>query len=344
MATHRRASELLCAANSLVSDYMAVRAGETVIITADSATDPLAIDVLLGAVQLSGARATLLMSPQLPFQGSLADPYVAEPAVLAVQHCDVWLDLCFPYMAGSAACDNAIKRGRVRYLLAGDLGSEGLLRMFGKADLDTLFEFQAAFSAIAEKAVGKRWRVSNAAGSDVTFQLAEPVFRRPRRAQGPGLYGTPGSAVLYPDVESVRGRIVIDSAFHEYYSIFPTPLTLEVDGRIRSVSGGGCERAPMERALRRAGGGDYGQVIHFTYGFNPGARSRPDALIESSRVTGMNAVGLGKPFWVPGGGENHPDGLMSQQSIWIENAQIINDGVPVADELVRVAERLTPLP
>jgi hypothetical protein len=84
-----------------------------------------------------------------------------------------------------------------------------------------------------------------------------------------------------------------------------------------------------ERALRRAGGGDFGRVIHFTVGFHPAARFAGASFIEDIRSPGANAIGLGVPWWEPGGGENHPDAVMTAQSIWVDGAQVVRDGTVV---------------
>ena len=99
-----------------------------------------------------------------------------------------------------------------------------------------------------------------------------------------------------------------------------------------------------ERALRRAGGGEhYGHVIHFTHGVHPTARVTGESFIEDMRATGNNAVGLGIPFWLPGGGENHPDAILAGQSLWVDGQAIVSDGVIVGPpELARLAERLVP--
>ena len=85
----------------------------------------------------------------------------------------------------------------------------------------------------------------------------------------------------------------------------------------------------MDRALRRAGGGDYGHVIHFSCGLHPAARFRGTCFIEDIRTVGCNAIGLGKPWWQPGGGENHPDGIVCRQTLSIEGLTVIRDGAIV---------------
>ncbi len=336
--------ELARAADVLVRDYMAVRQNENVLITADTATDMFAVQAVLSCVETIGAKGAVVTIPQLPFQGTLADPYIPDTVSGAIMRCDVWIDLTFPYFAGATVHDEAINTGRVRYLLGGDMGSGGMARLFGKVDLDRNFEVQHRFDVVISDAEGRECRVTNGHGTDVSFITAKSSYTKPRRANQPGMYVVPGACTIFPEKESVRGKIAVGSAFHEYYTSMPEPLILQIDGRIREMSGGGSERSVMDRALRRAGGGEYGYVIHFTHGIHPSARQTGASFIEDMRVTGANAVGLGLPWWEPGGGENHPDAIVSMQSLWVDDEQIVKDGALVSPaDLAELGDALQPL-
>ena len=337
------AGDVALAADVLVRDYMAVQAGEAVIITADTATDPALSDALMTAVAQADARGAVLVIPRLPYQGGLANPYVPPVVAGAVASCTVWIDLTFPYLAGSKVCDDALQGGRVRYLLGADMGCAGLVRLFGGVDLDAYYQVHRGFDEVTAAAIDRPVRITDSYGSDVTFTLARPAFTKPRRASAPGLYFIPGSCTMFPAPETVRGALHVVSSFHEYYARFSEPATLVIDGRIREIRGGGAERLAFERALRRAGGGDYGHVIHFTHGIHPAARVTGESFVEDMRAVGNDAVGLGIPFWLPGGGENHPDAVLSRQSLWVDGVQIVRDGVIVdPPPLARAAERLVP--
>ena len=336
--------ELAYAADMMVRDYFCVEPGDNLLITADTATDRDAVDAVMNAAHTIGAKPAVMTSPQLPYQGALANAYISEPLAAAMRQCDAWIDLQFPYVAGSDAHDEAMKSNRMRYLLAGDLSAGGLIRMFGKVDLDQLYGVKDRLCDIIAEATGKEVRITNPLGSDVTFNLAKPAFTKTRHADRPGLYFVPGSCTMFPEPDSVRGMVAIDAAFHEFYEPMTEPMMLTIDGKIQSVDGGGTSRTVMDRSLKRAGGGDYGYVIHFTYAIQPSARYTGKSFVEDSRVTGSNAVGLGIPFWEPGGGENHPDGVLSQQSIWIDGSKIVEDGIIIGPtDLAKAAEAVLPV-
>ena len=336
-------SELARGADVLVRDQMAVKPGESVLITSDTAGDLVAVEAVLNAATLAGAKAAVILNRPLPLQGLLADPFVAAPLAEAVKNCDVWIDMTCPYLAGSNTHDAAMKNKRTRYLLAVDIASGGLRRVYAGVDMDALYAVQKELDSLVAAATGKTCHITNQAGSDVTFTLAKPSYGKRRRADVPGTTSVPGSCLMYPELDSVRGHVVLDTLFHEYHIPLRTPLVIELDGRIQSVSGGGSERAVMERALRRAAGGDFGYIIHFTLGFHPAAR-QGQGFVEDLRVTGNNAVGFGLPWWEPGGGENHPDGLMSLQTLTIAGQPITENGVVVGPpKAAKLAAKLKPL-
>lgn len=336
--------DLARAALRLMRDFMCLSEGEHVLVTADSNTPKTAVDAVVNASYGLGAKvASVTLAPPLPFQGGLADPYIPDPVVAAGQNSDVWIDLCMPYIAGSTLYDKAMKNNRTRYFLGADIGAGGILRIFGKADLDKVLAVSDALNELLANSSGKKCRLATPSGTEVTFELAHPEGLSFERATKPGGYFVPGAVAVIPELESVTGTIVCHTAFHEYYTPLKQPYRFEVDGKIQSISGGGSELNAMDRALRRAGNGDYGYIVHFSYGYHPAARFTGKSFIEDQRVIGGNAVGFGLPPWVEGGGENHPDCVMHEQSLWIGDEQIIDHGTLIAPpNLAGIADALKP--
>jgi hypothetical protein len=320
-----QAFDVARAATLLVRDQFCIGGGETVIVTADSGTDRTAIEAILAAAAGAGARPILMLLPQLPYQGKLADPYIPDAVANAVAASDVWFDMTFPYLAGSSAHDAAMKAGRTRYLLLGDANAAALRRLYS-IDIDALFRVQSRLDDLIEAHVGASCRMTSATGTDIVFRLGKAGGRKSRHADKPGSSTVMGSCIFYPEPLSVRGTIALDAIFHEYYSLLSAPIRLEVDGDIRRVDHVKEHEMPTERALRRAGGGRYGRVIHLTCGFHPAAHFSGRSFIEDIRSAGSNAIGLGVPWWEPGGGENHPDGVVVRQSLWVDGQPVVRDG------------------
>ena len=63
----------------------------------------------------------------------------------------------------------------------------------------------------------------------------------------------------------------------------------EAESKSRALKDGGGQAIMAERALRRAGGGEFGRIIHFTVGFHPAARFSGTSFIEYIRSPGANA-------------------------------------------------------
>jgi len=76
------ASLLAVGAEAMVGDYMCVRRGEHVLVTADLATDREAIGAVVNAARARGARPAVLTMPQLPFQDRWPTPTSPIPSRL----------------------------------------------------------------------------------------------------------------------------------------------------------------------------------------------------------------------------------------------------------------------
>lgn len=334
---------LIRAAENLL-DFLSVRAGEDVLITTDVGSDPAVSSTIFAVAERLGAHPTTVVAPKLPFQGTLADPYISRTLAVAAKSCDVWIDLTFPYLAGSHVHDDVMGTKRVRYILGGDMARDNFGRLYGMVDFDQYFDAQGEFDRVFLGAVGKLVRITTPRGTDVTFTLSKSTLTKPRRATGPGMYLVLGSCSIAPQIETVKGKVVVTSSFHEFYETLAAPITLIVNGKVSELSGGGPSREPLNRAMLRAGGGEYGSIIHFSHGLHPAARMTGRCFIEDMRTIGSNAVGLGIPWWEPGGGENHPDTVLTEQSLWIDNVQIIRDGTIIAPApLAERAAKLAPI-
>ncbi|KVE85510.1 hypothetical protein WI99_16705 [Burkholderia cepacia] len=329
------------AADFLLRDYMAVTPRDQVLITADTDTDRRAIDALVAACRVIGSRVSVATMPRLPYQGKLADPLIPDAVVSALTACDVWIDLTFPYLSGSDAHASVTRAGRARSVNILDLGADGLARLFSTVDFDELFAVQKGLDTLIADSEGKRCRIANHAGTDVEFVLAPAKKGKARHQDVPGTTAPMGSAVILPVPESVKGRIVVDAVFHEWYTPLRERLTIDVDGPISRLAGGGADHDVFDRALRRAGKGEWGSVIHFSHGFHPGARFTTRSFNEDIRVRGNDAVGFGTPWWEDGGGENHPDAVCVQHTFAIDGNEVVRDGRIVwPPELARAEAKL----
>jgi len=334
MFSHPR---LARAADNLVREQFCVAQGESVLITADSTVESDLIDAVVQAVLRRGGKPLVALAPSLPFQGGLSDPYVGDSLAAAAVASDVWLDFCFPYHAGSRIHSAAMQAQRCRYGLLAISRADSLARLYGAVDFASLIDFNIAFMEFVAESAGQTARFTCAAGTDVSFVLDKVKLKRPRAMNKPGMDTVPGAQSLYPVKDSVRGRIVIQALFDETYRKLRKPIAIEADGRITAVSGAAPEdNASFERALRRARGENtLGTFVHFTFGFHPAARLTGEQFVEDIRLPGSNAIGMGLPWWEAGGGENHPDGVVLDQSLWFDDLLLVDQGRFVGPERLR---------
>lgn len=338
---------LVRAAHVLVHEHFDARAGECVLISADAGTETALLEALAGAALAARAQPLVATIPRLPFQGALADSYLPEALGAAAAASDVWLDLCFPYLAGSTLHDRAMQARRTRYGLIATAAAASLARLYGGVEFGALMDCQCALVEFLESRAGAPVRLTCPLGTELTFMLDEIKLKRERVARSPGMHTVPGAQSLYPARGSVNGRIVLQALFDEHYRHLRRPIVLGVrGGALEGFEGAAAEDRPcLERALARAAGRDGTvQVIHFTFAFHPAARHTGAHFIEDIRALGANAVGLGLPWWEEGGGENHPDGVVLDQSLAIDGELIVEAGRLVGPAALRpLIERLAPL-
>jgi hypothetical protein len=335
------------AADCLVKEQFAVRPGESVLLTADSNVERALVDAVVNAVARRGGKPLVALAPTLPFQGGLSDPYVGDSLAAAVVASDVWLDFCFPYHAGSRIHNAAMEAKRCRYGLLSLSRASSLERLYGGVEFSALMDFNIAFMEFVAAAAGQTVRFSCPAGTDVSFVLDKVKLKRARVCDRPGMDTVPGAQSLYPVKDSVRGRIVIQALFDERYRRLRKPITITADGAITGIEGAAPEdHASFERALRRASTeGKLGTFVHFTYGFHPAARLTGEQFVEDIRLPGSNAIGMGLPWWEAGGGENHPDGVVLDQSLWFGEQLVVDKGhfvgpAPLRELYARLLPRL----
>ena len=106
----------------------------------------------------------------------------------------------------------------MRYFLGADMGAEEIVRPMGGSDLDRMFALGDSLGEPIAESAGKDCRIANAKGTDVTFTRGKPQGFALAKATGPGGYFVPGTATIYPEMESVKRSVVTSNMFHEYYS------------------------------------------------------------------------------------------------------------------------------
>jgi 2,5-dihydroxypyridine 5,6-dioxygenase len=337
--------ELFEAAYKLVKDILHVERGEEVVITADSSSDWSVVEATAAATKAVGGKPLILYHPTPPAVGRAADPYLPlKSLTAALKNADVWIEYNKSWLLYSTAYEETVKENRVRYMCLVGMTADMMVRLIGRVDIKTLYEFQRRLAEVTKKA--KRMRIVSPAGMDVEFENdpERPVLVE-GEVSGPGEYMLVGQVDWAPIEESINGVIVFDGSVWppEELGLLSSPIKLHVEnGRVTRVEGG-REARIFERWLRSFNDPKMFYIAHISYGCNPGAKLTGN-IIEDERVWGVVEWGLGSqsPTFKGklGMASSHTDGISLNPTVYADEEKIIEDGEYVHPLLKPLADKL----
>jgi 2,5-dihydroxypyridine 5,6-dioxygenase len=339
--------ELATVAYKIIRDIMAVKKGESILITVDSAGCWTVAEELAKIAESMGARIMVAYHSTPVGVGKVAEPYLPDSLKAAIPQTDVWLELNTQWLGYSAPYEEAlVPPNRVRYLCLCGLDVERMVRFFGRLDLRAQDEFQNKVVEVTRRA--QKMRIMTSAGTDVSF---ENDSKRPVLSElwchTPGAHFPPGQIAWAPIEESINGDIVFDGSF---YAGGPAdlpnlcePITFHVrKGVCVEISGG--EKAKIVRKwLDFLNDPGMYHEAHLCYGFNPGAKTS-GICVEDERIWGVTEWGFGHQgiqFKADGvSAVSHLDGICLNSSVWQDGEQVLNEGQVVHPELIELAHKL----
>jgi leucyl aminopeptidase (aminopeptidase T) len=340
--------ELFHAALKLVRDVLKVRPGEEVAITADSDTDPTVVEAVSAAAKALEAKPVVLVTPSPPgVVGKAADPYLPLKILIpAIQGADVWIEFNKYWLLYSSVYEEAMRSGRVRYMCLVGMTSDMMIRLIGRVDIATLYEFQRRLAEITRRA--RRMRIVSPAGTDIEFENdpRRPVFVE-GEVKGPGEYMLFGQVDWAPVEDTLNGVIVFDGSLWppEELGLLTAPVRLEVRAGTITRIEGGREARTFEAWLRSFRDPRMFRIAHIAYGCNPGARLTGN-ILEDERVWGVVEWGIGSQAesfkGKFGPAPSHADGIILSPTVWADGQKLIENGSYVHPELKPLEEKLRP--
>ena len=159
--------ELANACYKLMHDLIKVKKGESVLITADSKPDFRVVEEMAKAAEVLGAKTMVAWHSTPKGYGALTMPYLPDPLIACVDKTDVWVEMNDQWLLYSPIWDKAVNNGRTRQVMLGGLSIERIVRCIGEVDLEAQQAFQNRLTEMTRAT--KRMRITNAAGTDVTF-------------------------------------------------------------------------------------------------------------------------------------------------------------------------------
>ncbi|HWQ17955.1 MAG TPA: hypothetical protein VNL13_09020 [Sulfolobales archaeon] len=286
--------ELAEAARKLVDKVLHIRPGEEVVITADSGSDWRVVVATAQAVRLAGARPLVLwfnMARGFAMQAEKDIPVRAIRA--AVLNSDVWIEFNKNWLLYSSIYEEAIKSGRIRYLILVGMDADMMVRMIGRINIEALLEFQKRLQSIV--ADSKEFSLVSPEGTNMSFKNdpSRPILVE-GEVTGPGDYALIGQVDWAPIEESINGVFVVDGSIYppaELGSLRkPVKITIE-KGRIVSIEGG-REAEILRKWLEDLEDPNMYNVAHIALGCHPNAKLTGN-ILEDERVWGAVDWGFG---------------------------------------------------
>ena len=330
------------AASRLVNDILAVKAGESVAITCDPATDREMIKEIAQCIDADGAFPIILETYPPDGQTVLKDDELpVEVLSAALTAADVWIEINQRQLLYTTPFENALeKNDRLRYIVLAEIRPDVLIRTIGEVDVKQMKPLLLKIKELLEKS--KTVRITSRSGTDVICELDDvhPICCGYGDGSVPGFHTMPGDVNIVPRFGSVNGKIIFDGTLTGWGILGGERTELIVkDGVIEEIRG--TEAAEWFRNyLKNLEDPNMYKMAHVTIGLNPGAifsGSTP----EDERVWGVTTWGIGAvpaEDAPPHGQEavSHCDGTCSESTIWLDDRKIMERGRLVDEELKKL--------
>ena len=333
--------EIAVAAHKVVRDLVALKKGESLLITIDSLGYWRIAEETAKAAEAAGAKVLVAWHSTPPGYGKVGDPYLPDGLKAAIPETDVWVEYNNQWLLYSSAWEKALTNPkRVRYLFLGGLDEQQFVRCVGKIDLAIQKEFQDTLVNLTKKA--RSMRITNAAGTEVNFEN-DP--KRPITNEGwalePGAHFLLGQIGWAPKEESINGTIAFNGSFsgggEADLGILSEPITFHVKRGVCEDISGGDKAKFLKGWFARLKDPLMYHAAHVCYGFNPGVTRPTGRILEDERVFGCLQLGIGPSRL---GAPSHTDGVVLSPSVWADDVQLESEGRYVHPELVRLCREM----
>lgn len=330
----------------IAKDMCKIKAGESVLITADSETDFEPVKAVAQAAEALGAKVMIALCSTPDGYGKVADLRMPDCLNAAIPECDVWVEFNKQWLLYSSAWTKAMEKGRTRYLFLGGLDSAQITRTIAKLDMKLQADFQNKLVEITRKS--KFMQVTTPAGTDISFEndWTRPMLNE-LDAATPGAHFLTGQMGWAPVEETINGTIVYDGSFsgggEAELGVLKEPIRLTIEkGRIVKIDGGE-EAKFVAQWLKGLNDDRMYNMAHISYGFNPGSKLC-GLCTEDERVWGCTEWGIGYqgPMFCGSHGDaaSHADGICLNSTIIADGVKITDNGKIVHPELAPIAKAI----
>jgi leucyl aminopeptidase (aminopeptidase T) len=338
--------ELSKAAEIIANDLFAINPGETVVITADTESDPRVVNAFAQAAFTEGGVPMVVWTATPPGPAGMVDDFLPSSALKgALLTADCWVEFNYQYINYSKLMEDVCKRNKkLRYMILPAISVDGLVRLFVSVDQYALRDFVLA---VADRtARSNKVRITSELGQDIEFENDpnNPMDAETGFITDPGITNLNGQIAWTPKLDSVNGVLIFDGSLVPQIGILNEPVKVFLEKGVIQKVEGGSQAAEWWGWLRSF---DHPQMLrpaHICYGFHPAAKLSGQ-LGEDERVWGCTEWGFGAigSFLVPPDGlyaPSHTDGVTLNSSVWLDGVLIMKNGEIVDQELKKLAQKL----
>lgn len=339
--------ELGKAARVLVEEMLAVKHGETFVITADTESDRRVVNATAQSAFAVGAKPMVIWLAAPMGVGKAADPMLPVDALSeALKQADVWAEFNNKWLLYSTPFERAVfGNDKIRYINLVGMNVDMMTRLIGRVDMRQLATFMYEVRDLTKKA--RKVRVTTPTGTHLEFENnpEHPISCDVGKADVPGIHYLPGQIGWTPELQTIEGTLVFDGSIVPPCGLLTEPVRITVEkGRAVKIEGG-RQAAEFRKWLASFNDPHMFRLAHICYGFNPGAILSGN-IVEDERVWGATEWGLGyqsakdcPPNGIPA--VSHTDGICLNSSVWLDGVQLLNEGVVIDEYLKELAEEIT---
>lgn len=330
--------ELKAATDQVIRDWLELKPGEKVGITAATETDERVPESFAASVVSAGGQPLVLYTATPAGVGKAADNSIPIKAVgAALRECDAWIELNNTYLLYSTAWEIAKENPNLRHVAIGGMDAERIARLIGKVDTVGYRPFWKEIARMSKEA--KHIRVTTPYGMDLEFDN-NPDYPMGCDIGGcnvPGTHFVIGQIGWAPKYDTVNGTLVFDGALTPPCGLLEEPVRLTVENGVVTEVKGGRQAREFSDWLASFDHPNMYRIAHLCYGFNPNAKLCGN-ILEDERIWGCTEWGIGyytSEEAPPDGidAPSHTDGICSNSSVWLDGIQIMDEGEIVDEKL-----------
>ena len=333
--------EVTNAALKLVRDFMLVKEGENVVITADTSADFRVVEAVAGTAYSVGANPVII---HYPTSGKAFEEPI-RPVADAVEHADVWIELAY-YCSMHTPCFKKALENGARFTCLNGMDVIMLVNTVGRVNYDVLIEFGEYLTDKVHRS--NEVIVTDKNGTNlVGYNQGRGVKHSGQRATKKGYPVMLGGQVSWcPVEETINGKLIFDAALFppDTLGLLNSNVELTLEKGVVTKIEGGKDAAIFEKWLSKFNDPNMFRLAHYSIGFNPGVTKPTGRIVEDERLFGCIEMGIGSQGASLMGAcwdaASHTDGIVSKPTILLDGYKLEENGIYVDPEARKFCKAL----